>query len=555
MSFSLEIPKGQNSIIKVIGVGGGGGNAVDHMYRMGIHGVDFLLCNTDSQALDRSSIPNKIELGTVTDGRGAGANPEVGRKSAQESLEQVKNVLGTTTKMVFITAGMGGGTGTGAAPVIAKAAKELGILTIGIITLPFVFEGKKKRAQALEGLKNLRACVDTLLVIDNDRLMKNPGFTLTAGFGLANDVLTTAAKGIAEIITITGLINVDFEDVKTVMQNSGVAIMGTGKAEGEGRAMRAVEMALNSPLLMDNDISGANYVLLNITSGSNELTMGELTEITDFIQENASQEADVIWGYNQDESLGDNVSLTIIATGFNARSEQEEYNLLEKQSKTHSLDLIINHSPAHTHDTILTKSEAVYGINQTKKLEDFSISQLPDSFEEELPHGTVISTMEHMETANPQKLPTANHNAEETKPKQQAIPQSNNEASRPNTNLFENTLGSRQVNTATPLPRKGAEQVNKQVYPQHPQHGLRPITPREQEMSYPKHVGEPVTQVWTDEILNNLDEPAYLRNKVQLNDVPHSSETNYSKLTVSFNDVDEKGSLKSNNRFLDDNVD
>lgn len=323
MNFNL--PKEDSSIIKVIGVGGGGSNAVNHMYRQGIRGVDFVVCNTDQQALDMSPVPKKIALGSsLTEGRGAGAQAEVGRNAAIENLDEIKEVLENNTKMVFITAGMGGGTGTGAAPVIAEAARELGILTVGIVTIPFTFEGRKRKNQAEKGLEELKKHVDTVLVICNDKLRDMYGnLTLRDAFDKADDVLSIGAKGIAEIITIEGYVNVDFEDVRTVMTNSGVAIMGSATTSGEDRASKAVEQALASPLLNDNNIFGASNILLYINSGKDEVTMDEVAEITDHIQEEAGLDADVIWGNGSDEDLGDKLSITIIATGFSGDKREK----------------------------------------------------------------------------------------------------------------------------------------------------------------------------------------------------------------------------------------
>ena len=319
--MQFELPQEESSIIKVIGVGGGGSNAVNHMFRLGIKGVDFIVCNTDKQALGKSPVPHKIQLGnSLTRGLGAGAKPEVGRDSALESIDEIKDLLKDNTEMVFITAGLGGGTGTGAAPVIASIAKELGILTVGIVTIPFSFEGKKRREQAEKGLEEMKKYVDTLIVIGNDKLRDIYGsLKMTEAFAHADNVLTSAAKSIAEIISLHMHVNVDFNDVKTVMQDSGVAIMGSAIASGEKRALRAVENALISPLLNDNDISGARHVLLNIMSGSDDIEMDEFGEITDFIQEAAGGTAELITGYGTDPSLGDNVSVTIIATGFNTK--------------------------------------------------------------------------------------------------------------------------------------------------------------------------------------------------------------------------------------------
>ena len=316
--MEFDLPRDYNSIIKVIGVGGGGSNAVNHMFNKGIVGVDFIVCNTDRQALDISPVPYKIQLGAqLTDGRGAGMLPEVGMAAANENIDEIRELLSKNTKMVFVTAGMGGGTGTGAAPVIAKVAKDLGILTVGIVTIPFNFEGKKRRLQAEEGLNKMRENVDTLLVINNERLREfGKDMSLTDAFSYADDILTVAARGIAEVISVTGVINVDFNDVNTVLKNSGHAIMGSASAEGENRALEAVTSALSSPLLMDNEIDGARYVLLNITYGSKEVMMDEITEITDYIQEAAGATADVIWGHGFDSSLGEKISITLIAAGL-----------------------------------------------------------------------------------------------------------------------------------------------------------------------------------------------------------------------------------------------
>jgi cell division protein FtsZ len=322
---NFQFDKKPGSIIKVIGVGGGGGNAVNHMYKLGIRDVDFVICNTDSQALTNSPIPSRVHLGSsLTEGRGAGNKPEIGRQAATENIQDVRKALETNTKMVFITAGMGGGTGTGGAPVIAKLSRELGYLTIGIVTIPFRNEGKRRINQAIEGIQEMEQYVDSLLVINNERIREMYGdFPISQAFAKADDVLATAAKGIAEIITVPGYINVDFADVETVMRESGVAVMGTGLAEGEGRAIKAVEQALNSPLLNNNNIRGARNILLNVTSGDTEVTMDEIGEITDFIQNKAGFEADLIWGNGMDATLGSHISVTVIATGFSTSSIPE----------------------------------------------------------------------------------------------------------------------------------------------------------------------------------------------------------------------------------------
>jgi cell division protein FtsZ len=315
----FDLVKDERSIIKVIGVGGGGSNAVNHMYLNGIKGVDFAICNTDNQALEESPIPVKICLGpTLTEGRGAGSKPEIGKQACIESVEEVRKFLEDGTKMLFITAGMGGGTGTGAAPIIAKVSRDLNILTVGIVTLPFKFEGLTRSRQALEGLEELKNHVDAILVISNDRLSEIYGdLQLTKAFQNADDILSTAAKGIAEIITLPGKINVDFEDVNTVMRDSGVAIMGNALVGGDNRAKIAIEHALSSPLLKDNDIRGAQHILLNITTSmEHEVTMSELGEITEYMQEEAGYGTNLIWGHCNDPELGDKLSITLIATGF-----------------------------------------------------------------------------------------------------------------------------------------------------------------------------------------------------------------------------------------------
>ncbi|HZL08527.1 MAG TPA: cell division protein FtsZ [Prolixibacteraceae bacterium] len=334
MNFDLTANSG--SIIKVIGVGGGGGNAVNHMYHQGIRDVDFMVCNTDAQALINSPVPYKVQLGSsLTEGRGAGNKPETGRDAAIENIEDVKKLLSNNTKMVFITAGMGGGTGTGGAPVIAQAARELGILTVGIVTIPFRNEGRRRIKQAVDGITAMETHVDSLLIINNERIREMYGDSkISDAFAKADNILTTAAKGIAEIITVPGYINVDFADVETVMRNSGVALMGTGIASGENRALIAVEDALNSPLLNNNDILGAQNILLNITSGLEEITMDEIGDITDYVQKKAGNSADLIWGNGVDEELGDKISVTIIATGFSTSSIPEMV-INQNQEKTY----------------------------------------------------------------------------------------------------------------------------------------------------------------------------------------------------------------------------
>ena len=331
--IKFEIPEERSSIIKVIGVGGGGGNAVNYMFNKGIQDVNFVVCNTDQQALNNSPVPVKIQLGeTLTEGRGAGNKPETGKQAAIENLDDIIAVLEDNTKMVFVTAGMGGGTGTGAAPIIAKAAHEMGILTVGIVTIPFKFEGERRITQALEGIKEIKQHVDALLIINNEKLRDMYGdLKLSNAFAKADDVLSTAAKGIAEIITVHGYINVDFADVETVMKNSGVAIMGSAAAEGENRAIDAIQAALESPLLNNYDIPGVQNILLNITSGEEEITMDEVSKITDYVQSIVGSNASIIWGTGIDPKLEKKVNVTIIATGFGYDYNSNEPNFGTKR--------------------------------------------------------------------------------------------------------------------------------------------------------------------------------------------------------------------------------
>lgn len=406
-NFKVELPKEKSSIIKVIGVGGGGGNAVNFMYKEGIKGVDFIICNSDRQALESSPIPNQIQIGNeLTDGRGAGSNPDVGRKAAESSINEIIDALGVNTQMVFVTAGMGGGTGTGAAPVIARVAKEMGILTVGIVTTPFHFEGPKRRLAAEKGISEMQENVDSLLVISNDRIKEIFGnLVITKAFSYADNVLATAAKGIAEIITIAGSINVDFEDVKTAMKDSGVSILGNGVAEGDGRALRAAEMALNSPLLNDNKIKGASDLLINITNGEDEVTMDEYSEINQFFQEQAGMDANLKCGLCFDSSIGKKISVTVIATGFSrkentykadsklveefvidefiAEESENEEEIIAEDRKYISLD---ENTPVDTRDSIsemirLKNNELTARIRDLREL---SIQSKTESGREEL---------------------------------------------------------------------------------------------------------------------------------------------------------------------------
>tara|TARA_R110001583_G_scaffold49255_2_gene154193 strand:- start:7986 stop:9884 length:1899 start_codon:yes stop_codon:yes gene_type:complete len=385
-NISFDLPKNQSNVIKVIGVGGGGSNAVNHMYSQGINGVDFVICNTDAQALQNSPIPTKIQLGvSLTEGLGAGANPEVGEQAALESIEEIKTMLSSNSKMVFITVGMGGGTGTGAAPIIAKVARELDLLTIGIVTMPFNFEGRMRNEQAQKGIERLREYVDSLVVINNNKLREvygNLGFK--AGFSKADEVLSTASRGIAEVITHHYTQNIDLKDAKTVLSNSGTAIMGSATASGMNRSEEAISKALDSPLLNDNKITGAKNVLLLIVSGSEEITIDEIGEINDFIQSEAKSDVNIIMGVGEDEKLGDAIAVTIVATGFN-KDQQHEISNTEAKKIIHTLNLdqeaTFDFSKKRINNPIEKKEVVV--VEKTPKVEDKIVFDLGEEIEEE----------------------------------------------------------------------------------------------------------------------------------------------------------------------------
>lgn len=500
-SFEFDIPAHHKSIIKVIGVGGGGSNAVNHMYNQGIKGVEFVICNTDLQALQSSPVPSKLQIGTtLTEGLGAGANPEVGKDAALENKEEIRNLLSENTKMVFITAGMGGGTGTGAAPIIARVAKDLDILTVGIVTQPFKFEGKKKSFIADSGITELKENCDTVLVIVNDKLREIYGnLPVTKAFAEADNVLTTAAKGIAEIITVSGYVNVDFEDVKTVMKDSGAAVMGSATISGEQRALKAAEIAISSPLLNNTDILGAKKILLSITSGEEaELQMDELSEITDYIQERAGDEAEVIFGHGVDPNLGDAINVTVIATGFDMPAnnvvydEQKRIIDLEssKQIKLFDEELLKseqNGSPAVPAESENPTLERGYAFESPARR---PVEEEDPSHEEELADlNSPVAQADHQIDNN---MVTESEELDEKKEKllQQAKERSEKLKKVKNYNVSE------------------------------------------------------------DEYKEKWDMPAYLRKKVKLQDVPHSSEHEVSRYNLN-----DDNQILGNNKFLHDNVD
>lgn len=386
--ISFDLPKNQSNVIKVIGVGGGGSNAITHMFKQGIKGVDFVICNTDAQALENSSVPNKIQLGVnLTEGLGAGANPDIGEQAALESFEDLRTMLDTNTKMIFITAGMGGGTGTGAAPIIAKQAKEMNILTVGIVTIPFQFEGKTRNQQAQIGVEKLRGNVDSLIVINNNKLREvygNLGFK--AGFSKADEVLATASRGIAEVITHHYTQNIDLRDAKTVLSNSGTAIMGSAISSGQNRATEAISKALDSPLLNDNKISGAKNVLLLIVSGEQEITIDEIGEINDHIQAEAGHGANIIMGVGEDEKLEESISVTIIATGFDVEQQNEIVNT-ETKKIIHTLE-----DEQKAEQELFPKGTGFGGQTTHNKPSSTEKKQIVHELEEEEPEDLFSST-------------------------------------------------------------------------------------------------------------------------------------------------------------------
>ncbi len=531
--MKFEDPKEPTSIIKVIGVGGGGSNAVNHMYEQGIRGVDFIVCNTDSQALDISPVPIKLQLGVgLTEGLGAGAIPERGKDAAQENIDQIRQLLSSRTKMIFITAGMGGGTGTGAAPVIAGIARELGILTVGIVTSPFLWEGRRRKQQAAAGIEELRSTVDSLLVINNDRLRDLYGnLSLDNAFEHADNVLTTAARGIAEIITQTRKVNVDFEDVKTVMSNSGVAIMGMAEAEGEDRALRAAQEALASPLLNDNDIRGAKFVLLNITHGEEALLMDEISEITDHIQDAAGSTADVIWGYGRDESLGKKVRITVIATGYRTNPATGEV-LGENSASTRTVIPLGADMPTMITQPIVNPVGAPLAPPPPEP---------PPAVEVDPSEPYLKPAAEATPVAAPQH--TIEFEVQPPLDVQEPVAK----VPKPTEEKTVHMLGAEEP-AATPEKRTVVTEAR--LSPTEHQSRVEERMARMRELNQRMRGPSGV---------NELErEPAYKRKNVHLSDAPHSTDSNVSRYTLN-EETDENGErrveLRRNNPYLHDNVD
>ena len=513
-SYKFEIPKtnGLQSIIKVIGVGGGGSNAVNHMYKQGIKDVEFIVCNTDNQALSNSPIPHKLQIGAnLTEGLGCGANPEVGKNAALESKEQIREML-VGTKMLFVTAGMGGGTGTGAAPVIAKIAKDMDILTVGIVTAPFSFEGKKKMGQASIGLESLRQNCDTVIVILNDKLREIFGnLSIGQAFAQADNILTTAAKGIAEIITLAGYVNVDFQDVRTVMHNAGAAVMGSAETRGENRARKSAEGALASPLLDNRDIMGAKRILLSIISGEEaELQMDELSEITEYIQGEAGEDAEMIFGHGVDSNLGDRIRVTVIATGFQSESQMVA-KVAEK--KVHDLD--------RSQGWLFTPDNSV---NENNDLEVRKVTEIKPEIKPEVREEKPLER-ELVFTGPFNKVEEPTNEEDE------------GEESLLNDDDFDDSV----------------EQFGDQVISEEGMMELRSTKQRLQQQAEQRK--ETLKQARKHEMTKEeFNEkwalPAYLRRGVTMQDVPHSSEPFISKYNLN-----DDNNILGNNKFLHDNVD
>lgn len=524
-------PKQKTSIIKVIGVGGGGSNAVNYMFKQGIEGVDFVVCNTDLQALTASPVPVKVQLGES--GLGAGSDPEVAQKAAIDSLEKLKAVIDDDTEMVFITAGMGGGTGTGAAPVIAKFAREQGLLSVGIVTLPFRFEGRRKMLKAQQGILEIRKYVDTLLVINNDILRElYPNLGLANAFSQADNVLATAAKGIAELITVHGYVNVDFEDVKTVMKDSGKAIMGSAITEGDDRALKAIEEAMTSPLLNDNDVYGAKNILLYITTGVNDVTMDEITAITDYIAEKCGEEsANVIWGRGIDEEMGDKLGITIIATGF---PDKEDNYIKEETKKITKTPLYGDTEKKSKNENVSSDKNIADDVNKNFEIEEvITDNKKPD-----------ISIKSELEIKKEKKVFSLDDTVNDKK---------NNEQHGVNEHIGSDNYE---------IPFESSDTIKMHIKPANPlipkkeqKEVVQPETNNNQQEELEKHATERINKLKALSMsLSEMEKPAYLRKNVQLSDPNYSKDSEVSRFSLS-EDSHKKPFIKSDNSFLHDNVD
>lgn len=519
--YKFDLPAHHKSIIKVVGVGGGGSNAVNHMYNQGIKDVEFVICNTDVQALKSSPVPTKLQIGVgLTQGLGCGANPETGHNAAMESKEEIREFFSDGTKMVFITAGMGGGTGTGAAPVIARIASELNILTVGIVTLPFGFEGRKKLQAAKTGIAELKQHCDTVLVIVNDKLFDiNDNLTMRQAFEMADNVLTTAAKSIAEIITVTSHVNVDFEDVKTVMMRSGAAVMGSAVSNGETRAKKAAEEAICSPLLDNTDIHGAKKILLSLVSGEEaELTVKELNEITSYIEERAGDEAEMIWGQGIDPELGENIRVTIIATGFDHNYEKAEVN----SKKVYDLE----------RDPKPQEQKPEVPENQNRDIYIYQKNESPK--EDRNTYNSVAS-----DYSEPTKNIPSNGFSANTYKQEEPAPSNEKKMFYLESEEEMNGEVENESNPQGQFDFGNDMEEKKKVLQNQAMERIKRL----------KNLNAPM-EINPGEFKQKLEVPAYLRRKVDLPDYPHSSEKKISRFNL--NDDNE---ILGNNRFLHDNVD
>ena len=579
LGMDFQMPKNQSSQIKVMGIGGGGSNAVNYMFENGITGVDFVICNTDSQALEASSVPIKIQLGAnLTEGLGAGSNPEIGRKAAEESQDKIVELLDANTKMLFLTAGMGGGTGTGAAPVIAEIAKEKGILTVGVVTNPFKTEGGHRKQYAEEGVRELKKYVDTLLIINNDKLIEVYGdLTFTQAFAKANEILNTATKGIAEVISEHLLVNIDLNDARKVLENSGTAVMGQSTAEGENRAIEAVISALDSPLLNDNDIYGAQHVLLKIVTGDGdgEIRMSELSKIKDKIQDSAGNNVNIIEGIGIDPNLGNAISVTIIATGFEQKKEpkeQQTINLNDEESlddfvenesfndinidtdRQHTLELEEIIQDNTNNEVIINENVENDEITDKNFENEEDLSKFDSSFsanmlndvrnnQDEINLNSTSEQIYNQIQNNENKESISNNNTSSNK----IVFELDNEFSIKNVedendkNIINNETEnlSEQNENLNTIDKLGLDNETMKVEARERENRLREIS----------------QQLRTPSGLTNLEDiPAYKRNNIELQDTPHSSEDNLSTYNLSSsNENDVK--LNGENSFLHDNVD
>ena len=581
-NLQFDLPKDQSSIIKVVGIGGGGSNAVNHMFEQGIIGVNFVIGNTDSQALESSQVPNKIQLGPkLTQGLGAGSNPECGMQSTEESIEEIREILSKNTKMVFVTAGMGGGTGTGGAPVVARVAREMGILTVAIVTTPFSFEGKRKYNQALEGIAKLKEHVDTILVISNDKIREMYGNARQSdAFNHANNILSMAAKSISEIITIPGYINVDFADVKYVMTNGGAAIMGTASAEGERRALKAVQGALNSPLLNDNDIRGSKRILVNISSGPDEqVTIDEITEINEYIQE-VAKDTDIIFGTCDDPTMGSKLSVTIIATGFEASYKPAFLTPVNKVVRDLNEDI---------------KEKVVAPAQELKQPVIKEITQLNLlNLDEEAPIQRMVKPLTlaatptqpvekvtlHMEEEEPYSLfSMMDVSKEETASENIVVFEFETSHAEP---VIEEIVEEEVIVASAPI-IETVELIEEPIMTTHSPEIESNLGEEKEEESFVvfnvksyENTVEPVSKVALDQQLNdrkrilsqlsyrslnkgNMTElestPAYLRKGVEVQNTMHSNTSELSRFSIGEDTVNQRPEVRKNNSFLHDNVD